>query len=94
MTIKLFIPTPLRPFLDGQDEVIIEGVDSVDSVLDNLVAKNKDLKSHLFNDDGSIRGFVNIYVNDTDIRELDGDKTVLKSGDEISIIPAIAGGIF
>ena len=91
MAHRILIPTPLRPFADRQDVVEIDG-GTVGELLQALVAKYGDLRRHLYNDDGKLRSFVNVYVNDEDIRHLDREKTALKAGDTISIVPSVAGG--
>jgi MoaD family protein len=91
MAHRILIPTPLRPFADRQDIVEIDG-GTVGDVLQGLVSKYGDLRRHLYNDDGRLRSFVNVYVNDEDIRHLDREKTPLKAGDTISIVPSVAGG--
>lgn len=90
--IKVRIPTPLRPVTGGQGEVTIKGT-TVAEVIDNLNAAHPGLKERLCDEQGEVRRFVNIYVNEEDIRFLDGKQTVLKDGDEVSIVPAIAGGV-
>ena len=92
MAITIHIPTPLRPFLDNQDAVAVDTEGAVGDVLRQLAAANGDLGKHLFNADGSLRNFVNVYVNDEDIRYQEGEDTAVKSGDTISIVPSIAGG--
>ena len=92
MAHRILIPTPLRPFAGKQDVVEIDG-GTVGEILQSLVAQYGDLRKHLFNDEGKLRSFVNIYVNDEDIRHLERDKTVLKSGDTVSIVPSVAGGV-
>jgi molybdopterin/thiamine biosynthesis adenylyltransferase/rhodanese-related sulfurtransferase/molybdopterin converting factor small subunit len=88
---KILIPTPLRPFTEKQDAVEIDG-NTIGELLQNLTAKYGGLKQHLYSADGKLRSFVNIYVNDDDIRYLQKDQTPLKSGDTVSIIPSVAGG--
>ncbi len=90
--IKIQIPTPLRPFTDKLDVVEVEGK-TVAELLSNLTTKFGGLKQHLFNNEGKMRSFVNIYVNDEDIRYLQKEHTPLKAGDTVSIIPSVAGGI-
>ena len=92
MAITIHIPTPLRPFLDGQDTVAVETEGAVGELLRQLAAANGDLGKHLFGADGSLRNFVNVYVNEEDIRYQDGEATAVKNGDTISIVPSIAGG--
>ena len=92
MAITIHIPTPLRPFLDGQDTVAVETEGAVGELLRQLAAANGELGKHLFGADGSLRNFVNVYVNEEDIRYQDGEDTAVKNGDTISIVPSIAGG--
>ena len=92
MTIQVRIPTPLRRLTDGADEVSIEA-ENVGVLIDNLEAAYAGLKERLCDDNGDIRRFVNVYVNDEDVRFLKGKETALKNGDEVSIVPAIAGGV-
>jgi adenylyltransferase/sulfurtransferase len=91
MSHRILIPTPLRPFADRQDVVEVDG-GTVGELLQALVSKYGDLRRHLYNDDGKLRSFVNVYVNDEDIRHLDREKTPLKTGDTVSIVPSVAGG--
>jgi molybdopterin/thiamine biosynthesis adenylyltransferase/rhodanese-related sulfurtransferase/molybdopterin converting factor small subunit len=91
MAIKVFIPTPLRSYTDKKDTVELEG-STVEEVLTNLTSKFHQLRQHLYAENGSLRSYVNIYVNDEDIRYLAREKTSLKEKDSISIIPSIAGG--
>jgi adenylyltransferase/sulfurtransferase len=92
MATKILIPTPLRPYTDKQDAVDAEGA-TVGELLANLTAKHSGLKAHLFNEQGKLRSFVNIYVNDEDIRYLQKEQTPVKPGDTLSIIPSVAGGV-
>ncbi len=91
MATKILIPTPLRPFVERQDAVEIDGA-TIAELLQNLTTKYSGLKQHLYAPDGKLRSFVNIYVNDDDIRYLQKDQTPLKQGDTVSIIPSVAGG--
>ncbi len=91
MSVSVRIPTPLRKLTGGADEVAIEGT-NVGEIIENLEAAHPGLKERLCDDAGEIRRFVNVYVNDEDVRFLEGRATVLKDGDEVSIVPAIAGG--
>lgn len=91
MANDVLIPTPLRGYADKQDVVQVEG-NTVGELLQNLTAKYSDLKKHLYNEDGRLRSFVNIYLNDDDIRYLDKEATVVSDGDTISIVPSVAGG--
>jgi molybdopterin synthase sulfur carrier subunit len=89
--IKVRIPTPLRPLTRGQGEVEAKA-SSITEMIDNLNATHPGLKDRLCDEKGELRRFVNIYVNEEDIRFLKGKDTSLKDGDEVSIVPAIAGG--
>jgi molybdopterin synthase sulfur carrier subunit len=91
MSVNVRIPTPLRKLTGGSDEVSIEA-SNVGELIDNLEAAHAGLKERLCDEAGEIRRFVNVYVNDEDVRFLDGRNTALKDGDEVSIVPAIAGG--
>ena len=91
MANDVLIPTPLRVYADKQDVVQVEG-NTVGELLQNLTVKYSDLKKHLYNEDGRLRSFVNIYLNDDDIRYLDKEATVVKDGDTISVVPSVAGG--
>ena len=89
--IKILIPTPLRPFTDKLDTVEVTGA-TVGELLQNLTTKYAGLKQHLYAADGKLRSFVNVYVNDDDIRYLQKNETPVKDGDTVSIIPSVAGG--
>jgi len=89
---KILIPTPLRQYADKQDSVVISG-STVGEVLGTLTSQYADLKKHLYTDDGRLRSFVNVYVNDEDIRYMSKSETPVKDGDTVSIVPSIAGGL-
>jgi len=91
MANKILIPTPLRPFTGKQDAVEADGA-TIGELLANLTSRYEGLKPHLYNDQGKLRSFVNVYLNDEDIRYLEKEKTAVKPGDTISIIPSVAGG--
>jgi adenylyltransferase/sulfurtransferase len=91
MAHRVLIPTPLRPYTGQKDAVEVDG-GTVGEVLSSLTKSYGDLRKHLYADDGKLRHFVNVYVNDDDIRYLDRDATRLKDGDVISIVPSVAGG--
>ena len=91
MPTKIHIPTPLRPFTGKQDVVEVDGA-TVGELLAQLTSKHEGLKKHLYADDGKLRSFVNIYLNDEDIRYLAREQTPVKDGDSVSIIPSVAGG--
>jgi molybdopterin/thiamine biosynthesis adenylyltransferase/rhodanese-related sulfurtransferase/molybdopterin converting factor small subunit len=88
---KILIPTPLRQYAGKQDAVQLAGK-TVGEVLQSLTSQYSDLRRHLYNDEGKLRSFVNVYVNDEDIRYLSKEATPLKDGDTVSIVPSIAGG--
>jgi adenylyltransferase/sulfurtransferase len=88
---KIHIPTPLRQYVGKQSSVEVPGA-TVGDAMSALVAKHPDLRKHLYTEDGKLRAFVNLYVNDEDIRYLLKEATALKEGDNISIVPSIAGG--
>ncbi len=91
MSVSVRIPTPLRKLTGGADEVTVEAA-NVGEMIENLEAAHGGIKERLCDEKGEIRRFVNVYVNDEDVRFLDGRATALKDGDEVSIVPAIAGG--
>jgi molybdopterin converting factor small subunit len=91
MAVKVMIPTPLRAYAGKKDSVEVKAA-TVAEALAALTSQFGDLKKHLFSDDGKLRSFVNVYVNDEDIRYLQKDQTAVREGDTISIVPSIAGG--
>ena len=88
---KILIPTPLRPFIDQKEEVETSA-QTVDEALQDLALNFPKIKQHLYDKDNNLRKFINIYVNDGDIRDLNGVNTPLNDNDELSLVPAIAGG--
>jgi sulfur-carrier protein adenylyltransferase/sulfurtransferase len=92
MATKILIPTPLRPFTDKKEAVDADGA-TVGELLADLTTRHSGLKAHLYNDQGRLRSFVNVYVNDEDIRYLQKEQTPIKPGDTVSIIPSVAGGV-
>jgi MoaD family protein len=88
---KIHIPTPLRQYVGKQASVEVPGT-TVGEAMSALVAQHPDLRKHLYTEEGKLRAFVNLYVNDEDIRYLHKEATALKEGDNISIVPSIAGG--
>ena len=88
---KILIPTPLRQYADKKDSVQLTG-STVGEVLKSLTSEYADLRRHLYNDEGKLRSFVNVYVNDEDIRYLNKEATPLNDADTVSIVPSIAGG--
>ncbi len=91
MAVKVIIPTPLRPYAGKRDSVEFNA-QTVGEALGRLTSEYGELRKHLYTNDGRIRSFVNVYVNDEDIRYLSSENTPIKDGDTISIIPSIAGG--
>jgi sulfur-carrier protein len=91
MPVRVLIPTPLQRLTDNQGEVVVEGSD-IREMISNLEVKFPGVKARLCDENGALRRFVNIYINEEDIRFLKGEATALKDGDEVSIVPAIAGG--
>ena len=90
---KIYIPTPLRAYTGKQDAVEVSGA-TIHEALGGLTSRYPDLRKHLFTDEGKLRSFVNVYLNDEDIRYLDAkEQTAVSDGDSLSIIPSIAGGI-
>lgn len=89
---KIHIPTPLRQYVGKQPSVDVSGA-TVGEAMNALVAQHPELRKHLYTDEGKLRAFVNLYLNDEDIRYLQKEATVLKDGDNISIVPSIAGGV-
>src|SRR3954447_9316183 len=85
------IPTALRQYVGGQEEIGLSG-GTVDAVLGTLTEQFPDLRKQLYNENGRLRNFVNVYLNDDDVRYLQKGETLVAEGDTISIIPAIAGG--
>ena len=90
---KILIPTPLRQYADKKDSLELTG-STVGEVLTALTTKYGDLRRHLYNDEGKLRSFVNVYLNDEDIRYLNKDATPVKDTDTLSIVPSIAGGSY
>ncbi len=89
---KIFIPTPLRSFAGGQDAVDVSAA-TVTEALDRLTESHPDLRRHLFTGEGKLRAFVNLYLNDEDVRYLPAKEgTQVSASDTLSIIPSIAGG--
>ena len=91
MAVRVMIPTPLRQYAGKQESVQIEA-GTVGEALSSLTAQYAELRRHLYNDEGKIRSFVNVYLNDEDIRYLGKEQTPVKENDVLSIVPSIAGG--
>ena len=92
MAVRILIPTALRAFTDSESSVEVAGA-TVGELLSNLTARHVELRPHLFDDQGRLRTFVNVYVNDEDFRYLEREATPVNSDDVVSIVPAIAGGV-
>jgi len=91
MSVTVRIPTPLRRVTNGQDKVLVVG-SNLNSVISALEEQFPGIKERLCNDQGDLRNFVNVYINGEDVRFLEGLKSTIKDGDEVSIVPAVAGG--
>lgn len=87
----LRIPTPLRPYAAGQSEITVQG-NTVGEALSEVVERYSSLKPHLFTSDGELRPFINLFLNDEDIRKLNDLDTPIKENDRLMILPSIAGG--
>ena len=88
---KIHIPTPLRQYANKQAAIDVKA-GTIAEALNGLVSQHPDLRKHLYTDEGKLRAFVNVYLNDEDIRYLQKEDTAVKDGDNISIVPSIAGG--
>ncbi len=93
MPITVRIPTPLRKLTNGKGEVEAKG-NNIDELIVNLEGQFPGMKERLCDENGGIRRFVNIYINEEDIRFIKGKESPIKEGDEVSIVPAIAGGTY
>lgn len=91
MAVKVIIPTPLRQYTEKRDTIEVKG-GTVGEALSGLTTQYSGLRKHLYTDEGKLRSFVNVYLNDEDIRYLQKDQTKLNDNDVISIVPSIAGG--
>src|SRR5216683_2548914 len=91
MPVTVHIPTPLRPYVGGR-HTVATSAGTVGEILERLAADHAQLRAHLYRDDGRLRTFVNVYLNDRDIRDLAREATRAADGDEVSIVPSIAGG--
>ena len=91
MAVSITIPTPLRGYAGGQKTINVDG-GTVGEALGALTTEYPNLRQHLFADDGQLRSFVNVYLNDEDVRYLQHIHTPLRAADKISIVPSVAGG--
>jgi molybdopterin converting factor small subunit len=89
---KVLIPTPLRQYADKKDSVEATGA-TVAEVLTAVTTLHPDLRKQIYSDEGKLRSYVNVYLNDEDIRYLDKEKTAVSANDTLSIVPSIAGGL-
>lgn len=85
------IPTPLRPYTGNQSEVPVSGT-TVGEALSDLTQRHPSLRQHLYSESGSLRAFVNVFINDEDVRQLKGEQTPVQESDRLMIVPSIAGG--
>ena len=91
MGVLIEIPSALKQYVNNQDEVEVDG-SSVKEALDSLCTQFIELKPNLFDENGIVRNFINVYLNDDDIRYADGMNSAVKDGDSIQIVPSVAGG--
>ena len=91
MGVLIEIPSALKQYVNNQDEVEVNGT-SVEEALDSLCTRFTELKPNLFDGDGKVRNFINVYLNDDDIRYAEGMNSAVKDGDSIQIVPSVAGG--
>ena len=91
MGVLIEIPSALKQYVNNEDEVEVD-CSSVQEALDSLCTKFPQIKPNLFDEDGKVRNFINVYLNDDDIRYADGMKSAVKDGDSIQIVPSISGG--
>lgn len=92
MAVELLIPTPLRPMCENAKQVSLDVSGSIDDVMRAFLLKFPLIETHLYDENNQLRKFVNIYLNDTNVRDLDGESSKVSSGDTVSIVPSIAGG--
>ena len=91
MGVLIEIPSALKQYVNNQEEVEVDG-SSVEEALDSLCTQLTELKPNLFDENGIVRNFINVYLNDDDIRYADGMNSAVKDGDSIQIVPSVAGG--
>jgi MoaD family protein len=89
---RIHIPTPLRQYTGKLADIQVQG-GTVGDALSDLTARHPELRRHLYTEEGKLRSFVNVYLNDDDVRYLQEEATAVKDGDNISIVPSIAGGV-
>jgi len=93
MAVSILVPAALRAYTERQAEIEVKGA-TAGQVIADLAAKYPDIRKHLYKDDENLRDFINVYIGDTSIKELDGLQTPVKDGDSVMLVPAIAGGLF
>ncbi|MEC5319885.1 ubiquitin-like small modifier protein 1 [Brenneria populi subsp. brevivirga] len=91
MSVTLLIPTALRAFTDGQSKIQLEG-NTVGQLIEALAQRYPDIRQHLYEEEGGLRSFINLYVNDSNIKNTGGLDTPVSAGNEVILVPAIAGG--
>jgi len=91
MAISILVPAALRAYTDRQAEIEVKG-GTVGEIIADLAAKHPDIRKHLYKDDANLRDFINVFIGDTNIKELNGLQTPVKDGDSVMLVPAIAGG--
>ena len=93
MAVSILIPAALRAYTDRQAEIEVSGGTAGEAIA-GLAAKYPDIRKHLYKDNDNLRDFINVYIGDTNIKEIEGLKTPVKDGDSVMLVPAIAGGLF
>ena len=93
MAVSILVPAALRAYTERQAEIEVSGATTGEAIAD-LAAKYPDIRKHLYKDDDNLRDFINVYIGDTNIKEIEGLKTPVKDGDSVMLVPAIAGGLF
>jgi len=91
MAVSILVPAALRAYTERQAEIEVGGGTAGEAIAD-LAAKYPDIRKHIYKDDDNLRDFINVFIGDTNIKELDGLKTQIKDGDTVMLVPAIAGG--
>ena len=91
MAVSILVPAALRAYTDRQAEIEVNG-GTVGEAIADLAAKYPDIRKHIYKDENSLRDFINVYIGDTNIKEIEGLKTPVKDGDSVMLVPAIAGG--
>jgi len=91
MAVSILVPAALRAYTERQAEIEVAGSTAGEAIAD-LAAKYPDIRKHIYKDDDNLRDFINVFIGDTNIKELDGLKTKIKDGDTVMLVPAIAGG--